>query len=269
MQIITTTRNRPKAFEALKAWVKKQELQDYEWLIVCDGGAEDYVFPRSSGSAKVKVVKRDPSDDTMPSLCHNWLTALEHVSHDKCVVLEDDDWYHPMYLSEMSKMLDRADLAGFSHDAYYHVLERKAQRRHNIDLAALAATGFRKNVVSFLKEVASKGDIHMDLILWHEYKGKKLLVNNFTGIDTNSRSQPRLDDKGNILGERPRHVGIKQNWHGGEDGLTQATSGGGIDQTGKVLRAWLAEDAAFYLKFTKEPDTNKPQPFILMEMPIT
>lgn len=268
MQIITVTRSRPAAFDQLRKFVKAQDLQDYEWLIVCDEGADDYHFPVTKGTARVKVVRRDTGEDTLPSFNANWLAALDHVTDDKVVVLEDDDWYNRSYLTDMNKMLDQADLAGFDHNAYYYVLERKAQRRHNGGMSALATTGFRRSLVPQVRKLLESGSVHLDILLWREFTGRKLLVDNFTGIDSASGIQPKIDeDTGNIVGEHPRHVGLKQPWHGGAAGLTQGGSHGGLDQTGKILRSWLGDDAAFYLKFTREHDPKNPQGFVLFAMP--
>lgn len=93
------------------------------------------------------------------------------------------------------------------------------------------------------------------------FSGKKLLADNFTGI-TDPNVLPALDRAGNIANEHPRHVGMKENWHGGADGLStdghDPRKSGGVDYWGDVLRRWLDPDAAkFFLSFTRDPDGPK------------
>lgn len=276
MLLITTTSGRPKAFERLAKYVSQQTFDYHQWLIVTDDW-EDYKFPKDK---RVKVVKRDGSEDTLPSLNHNLLTALEHVGdHDRIAIMEDDDWYHSSYLYEINRLLDKGDLAGFNEDAYYYVLSRRAKRWHNQDHASLAATAFKASVVPLVQEVCRKGDVFVDGLVWKQWKGTKILAHNFTGLlpgqpptIINERGHPQ---SGNIKDEHPRHVGLKQPWHGGKTGLSTLghTAEGGFDQQGFVLKRWLGEDADFYLKFTEAynpaKEGSRPPMGIMMHMPIT
>lgn len=263
--LITTTHGRPKAFAALQKWVELQSAEEFHWLIVCDDW-DGYKFPPKS--SRVTVIKRDASedDDSLPSLNRNWLAALDwidqHEDYDKMIVLEDDDFYHRDYVRETRKHLDAADLVGWNEDAYYYVLSRRARRVHNQEHASLAATGFKRSVLPYLRECVQKGDIFIDCFLWLDKAPrniKKRLVDNFTGIVYGSREQPKMDNKGNIANEYPRHVGMKTPWHGGAEGLStkghDPAQGGGSDILGVTLRKWIGEEAAeFYLKFTVTPD---------------
>lgn len=316
--LVTCTRGRPKAFDLLAKIVKKQTTQDFDWLVICDEWA-GYKFPK-----ECKIIKRDGTDDTLPSLNENWRAALDwvakHESYGKILVIEDDDWYHREYVLETATLLDRCDLFGWQEDAYYYCLSRKARRCHNVGFAALGATAFNRTVLPYLRKCVELGTPHIDVALWRgirekavmaqppmtmsggvtvappaveyarikeEFAGKKLLAHNFTGLAEEGTTirwddqgklivvsnEPHLDNHGNIAGEHPRHVGMKEPWHGGVPGASSyghdPRSAGGPDIFGDTLRKWLGnEDAKLYLQFTKDPPRNPYPPMLMVPMPI-
>lgn len=288
--LVTVTCNRPKAFEQLKKVVKKQTTNDFHWLIVCDGGWDKYVFPKDA-----TVIKRDNSADTRHSICENWLAAIGWIQeheYDKFIIIEDDDYYHPQYVLQTIQLLDNGDLVGWFNDAYYYVLSRKPRLVHNQNLATLAATAFNRKALGHVERCAAYGNKSIDLLLWHDnppdgfprFTGKKILADNFTGLvatgpefryETDGHltlitNQPELDDKGNLKDAYPRHVGMKEPWHGGELGATNHSpqQGGGIDLAkGLKLKEWIGEDnARFYLSFTRDIPTNPYPPNTLVAM---
>lgn len=318
--LVTVTHGRPKAFEILKKLVKKQTTKDFTWLIVTDSW-DKYVF-----TPEMEVVRRTPvQGEKLPSICSNWLAALDwiddHDEYDKIIPLEDDDWYHREYVLETSEWLDKGDLVGWEHDAYYFVLSRKAKRQHNVGHASLAATAFGRAALPWVRECASQGQVFIDLLLWQgiwaksltqqppvtlangqvvnppaaeqnflvkKFEGSAFLVDNFTGIRAGQpmevrwdekgklqviRHEPVLDEVGNIKDEHPRHVGLKEPWHGGTGGLSafghDCRQGGGPDIFGDQLRRWIGrEDAKTYLSFTSDPPRNPYPAHVIVPMPI-
>lgn len=284
--LVTVTKDRPKPFAQLVTNVENQSVGECDWLVVTDGW-DGYKFPKTC-----KLLKRPNDNDTLPSICENWLAALkfieDHEQYDRIIVLEDDDWYHVNYVKETRKNLESAELVGWHEDAYYYVMSRKAKRVHNVGFASLAATGFHRSVLPFLRECASQGNVFIDKMLWtgisqtslvaqpplvfkdgsrrelapvpitqivKRWEGTRQLYDNFTGLPWPTREQPKMNKDGNIIGEHPRHVGLKQNWHGGAGGLStgghDASMGGGFDMYGKKLREWIGEEANFYLQLTQ------------------
>jgi hypothetical protein len=257
LQLITVTSGRPKAFAMLRKWVEAQTMQEFTWLIATDDW-EGYKFPRGA-----KVLKRD-QDSNLPSMNANYVHALEHAEADRLILLEDDDYFAPNYIFETNKLLDQADLVGWAEDAYYYCLNRRPYRPHNQTWASLAATAIRKNVTPVLLELARKGERYLDTPLWNTWQGSKLLYHNFWGIPMNSRTGPKMVN--GFAEEKPRHVGIKDNWHGGTPGASGHEPKGGWDLTGRELRKWIGSDAEFYLALTKPPEIGTAG--ILMEMPM-
>lgn len=321
--LVTTTSGRPKALEILAKVIDKQTTKDFHWLIVSDDFS-GYKTPNIK-RASVTVVERDKAGDKLPSINENWLAAIEWIEereeYDKILPIEDDDYYAPGYVLEMTTLLDRADLAGFEEDAYYYVLNRKARRMHNKGYASLAASGFNRSVLPFLRECCNTGDVFIDRNLWlgigedsfhpsppislatgqtiqpppvpyrkviNKCKGRLVLADNFTGLEAGKAwdmkwndqgklevitNEAPLDDEGNIVGEHPRHIGMKEPWHRGRTGISilghDFRQGGGPDLYGDQLRKWIGkEDAALYLQFTKDPPRNPYPPNIIVPMPI-
>lgn len=280
--IITSTKNRPNAFNKLAEYVKKQS-DHWNWLVVTDGDTDDYKFPKKA------IVLESTEEHNLP-LVPNMATALKYCVENKVervLVMDDDDYYCPTYCSEIYKMLDQANIVGFHDDAHYHAHHRLACRFHNIGYAALGATAFNAKAFGYIQQCIDYCLAHkrwdLDMFIWHgipfgspfkttilgaevtrhekeQYSGKKLLFNNFNGINFVSSEKPRQDKMGNNIGTYPRHVAIKGNWHNGQAGLTQRHDqpAGANDVDGHILTEWLAENARFYLNLTKPVKLGTP-----------
>lgn len=249
---LTCTSGRPVAFAYLVKWVERFDDNNFKWVIVSDD-YEDYKF-----SKKAKVIKRQPSEGH--SFCQNLIVGLEYLQKQKdfeaVSFWEDDDYYRPGYTVKISQMLRKANLVGFNEDAYYYVLTRQQYRCHNQDTASLAATACTKEVVPLLLEIAAKNDPMMDIPLWQRYTGRKKLWHNFWFTEYGNYKfwQCKLDRQGNAVEEGPFHVGIKQNWHKGKQGISEfghvEEGRGGVDWFGHIARKWFGNEASNYLKFT-------------------
>ncbi len=119
------------------------------------------------------------------------------------------------------------------------------------------------------------------------FKGKRLLADNFTGVLYNQEPEIRYDaggklqmvihqaiidpDTGLIKDEHPRHVGMKEPFHGGKFGTSfqhDPRVGGGSDMLGNKLKEWIGnEDAKMYLKYTSDPPKPYP-PLVMVDMPL-
>jgi hypothetical protein len=317
--LVTVDKGRPKAFDILQKVIAQQTRKDFHWLVVCDGW-DGYKFPTKNCT----VIKRDDSNDKLPSLNENWLVALDwieaHEEYEKIIVIESDDFYHKEYVLDTAALLDRAELVGWEQDAYYYIMSHKARRTHNVNFAALASTAFTRSVVPYFRKCTELGTVFIDKPLWFGIKekaqfaqppmtlangqvvnpsaieyvrtvasfgGSKLLADNFTGIVSGQRRTMKwvdgklhvtshdytLNEDGNIEGEHPRHVGLKEPWHGGTEGASDhsALDGGGPDRDGLKLIEWIGrENAMRYLGLFPEPDgrNGKPYPaFVLVAMP--
>ncbi len=193
--VVTTTHDRPLCLSLLLRWVALQITQPGQHVIVSDGTdkpvyhahegtARDLTW-RVAGAHRVAVSgvaelhHRKPKKDEPFSLKANWLYAIPKIRHDRILVLEDDDWYHPDFIFEMDRALDRAELVGVAGDYYWNWTHRKYTRMHNGKTASLAATAFRASLLpSFQQIVEWSEDVWIDKRLWTETTAKTELIPN-------------------------------------------------------------------------------------------
>src|SRR5262249_1118627 len=110
---------------------------------------------------------------------------------------------------------------------------RLMRRCLNVTHSALASTAFSADLLPFIEQLALRGNPYIDLALWEEYRGEKLLLKNWHN-------------------NRPLHVGIKG--LPGEPGISEQTHKGmtgSYDVNYSVLRDWLREDAEVYMRLAQ------------------
>jgi len=146
--VITCTGDRPEAFNLLRLWMKNQIRQPDQWIVVDDGK-----IPLSS-TDDFEYIRRVPTkNDYTHTLCLNMLEALEKVRFNKIIIMEDDDWYSPIYIDYMEKLLDEADLVGFSDLIFYYPSTGKYMKKSSLKTPIFAQTAFTKPVIPFIKDI--------------------------------------------------------------------------------------------------------------------
>ena len=103
--IITRTKNRPILLERAARSVASQTFENYEWIIVNDGGNLQDV---------VNVLKKCSVDPTKITICHNQHSlGMEAASNagiaasksEWIVIHDDDDSWHPKFLEQTTRFL--------------------------------------------------------------------------------------------------------------------------------------------------------------------
>lgn len=231
MQItaVTTTRGRPWCFGLLEKYVARSLVKPDQWIVVNDGEPYDYTMGQ-------EVVARDPSQDTLPSICENWLAALPLIRGDVVVILEDDDWFAPDYVGTMAGYLKDYDLAGLAPAVYYHVPSLRWAGMGNGDHASLACTAFTRAALPQVERCCKVfKSVYIDMYLWAEWGTPMCAVQG-------RKSVLMPNARGNGL----RHVGLKG--LPGAKGLGQGHQPAGFHDPGGVrLQEWLGADADPYL----------------------
>lgn len=156
--VITCTGDRPESFALLQRWMAHQTTKPDQWIVIDDGkvplnftGTHDYY-------------RREPTEkDYLHTLCLNLPIALDKVKYDKVIIMEDDDWYDPIYISYMSQLLDKSDLVGFSSLIFYFPAIQSYMEKLKVKQPALAQTGFRKLIIPTIKDICSKATKEYDL----------------------------------------------------------------------------------------------------------
>jgi hypothetical protein len=210
---ITCTGDRPKPFGLCTRYVTSQTHRPDQWVIVDDGktplGYEGYEagwLEACCGIEEVKIVRRIPRpDDPAHTLSVNLLVALGHVSNDRVVFIEDDDWYGHRHIETVNDELKSHDLFGFQGIVYYHVGKRCHRTMEGPSLhSSLCQTGMTVAAFPVLKAICSSNDSgvrntgFIDLRLWREFAGDKKLSKNL----------------GTVVGIKglPGRVGLTSGW---------------------------------------------------------
>lgn len=174
LSLVTPTRDRPEAFELCIHWMSRQTYRDpIQWIIVDDGDhpvdPNLLVVARSWKDWTIDYIRRAPTSDPC-TLQDNLLAALEVVRSDKLLIIEDDEFYSPLYLEEMAWRLEVANLVGECNARYYNVRERRWEIQPNITHACLCRTGLKRPIYDlFLESIRSSKrdkDVYVDIRLW-------------------------------------------------------------------------------------------------------
>ena len=220
LTLLTATGARPEAWAICE---RLMAAQDYagpvRWVIADDGpDAQPVAFQREGWT--LEVVRPQPywapGQNTQARNLAAGLAAI--LPTERVVVIEDDDYYPPNWLTTVDGWLDRADLVGESHARYFNVATGRGHQHRNDRHASLCATACKGPGLQALREAVSKKDKFIDMALWHGFTGSKYprRANLTVGIKG-------LPGRGGIGGGHRRDFGERMN-----------------------LRDWLGDEAAIY-----------------------
>lgn len=196
VSLITPTRNRPEFFYLCQVWMERQTARRniHRWYVCTD--QEDDL--RIDCSLPVHVIKRTTSTEYNPasSFNANYKALLQCAKEDDSelvLCIEDDDWYSENYIDVMLEYVARKPSAliyGEAHDRWYHIGNRWFTTMPNTQLASLAQTGFKKEVVDYALTYLKKNGRAVDLdgTLWrrsgitHENKYLVEVTSHHVGI---------------------------------------------------------------------------------------
>lgn len=179
---ITCTGFRPQAFELCADYMRRQTYkEEVQWIVVDDSPNPKSLAPHFSKLppnikpelyAGPEVWK--PGTNTHAG---NMLEALEHVKGDKILFIEDDDWYCPFYIQQMSNYLNFTDICGEGNSFYYH-LKAGWKRMQNYTHASLASTGITKDLLPQFTAAVKSGNKFFDAEIWKfaHQGGKKCAI---------------------------------------------------------------------------------------------
>ena len=163
--VITPTGDRPEAFDLLRKWMGNQIIRPDQWIVV-DDGKVPLQFTES-----FEYLRRDPRiDDPEFTLSLNLQKSIPDIKGDKILIMEDDEYYAPQYIEEMSHRLDDHEVVGINNGRYYHLPSGGYIQRRWMAQASLAQTGFRRSFLTdFVKCI--DGDTYIDTRIWRKAKG--------------------------------------------------------------------------------------------------
>jgi len=184
--LVTPTGCRPEAFELTRQWIFAQKTKPGQWLVIDDG---QIPLPEHLKEG-LEYVRRVPKENEGHTLTLNMKTVLPYIKGDMILIIEDDDWYGPDYITTMKKYLERYDLVGEAFARYYHVPTMKYRRIGNDKHASFCQTGFAKSLLPIF-EGCLEGDPYVDDRFWKAVKDRKYLI-----VDTEDRLKLHCSMKG-------------------------------------------------------------------------
>lgn len=158
--VITCTGDRPESFNLLRRWMINQTEVPSQWIVVDDGKEA------LSDTSGFEYIRREPEkNDYTHTLCLNLLKALAAVKNDKIIIMEDDDWYSPVYIEYMSKLLDKADLVGLGNLIFYYPSELKYMEKKTVKQPAFGQTAFHSKIIPILQNICKHTNASTEFIL--------------------------------------------------------------------------------------------------------
>ena len=233
VSVITPTGDRSNLLGRLNTYMSRQTRQPDEW-IVCDDGAEaPPVKLDATTYIKPSWIRGEFGTSTLPA---NLLEAMNYVTGDLILIMEDDDWYDKDYIQtyvELAELYPESLLFGCANNVYYRWPEGLFLGHNNKQHSSLCSTGFKSGATDqFIQSCINPWmKYYVDGGLWYNY-GKKL-------------------DRTMFIHEKPIVIGMKNLTsdpvgfgHGRHDNLF-------LEDTGNVLlKKWIGEeDTAWYRNF--------------------
>ena len=236
---ITPTGDRPLAFSLCQQWVKNQTVQPDQWLVIDDGKTPMTPF------YPMEYVRRKPTPrDPRHTLHLNLKTAIPLIKGDKIIILEDDEYYAPRYIEEMSRRLDNHEIVGIIKAKYYHIITGGYLQVRNERHASLAQTAFKRSLLPELGRLVNTKQKYLDIEIWKQVRSRGGKLHLF-------------DDSEKLL-----YVGIKG--LPGRAGIGQGHNSmlyrNIKDTPGRaVLKKWIPKDYQIYLDILKKAVPKKAQ----------
>lgn len=225
LYLLTATGARPEAWAICEHLMVKQDYAGpVTWVIIDDGPeAQPITFERDGWQLKVGRTTPywQPGQNTQ---ARNLLEGLSVIPADaRVVVIEDDDWYAPSWLTTIDAALNRAELVGESPSRYYNMATRRGRQLHNNGHASLCCTAMRGQAIGKFRAACKSNAKFIDMTLWRSHASRYLFRGNgVVGI------------KG-LPGRNGIGMGHSHNFNG------QA------DPNGTLLRQWIGDDVRYYL----------------------
>lgn len=227
IHLLTATGCRPEAWSICEQLMARQNYAGaVHWVVVDDGEVKQPITFARSGWTIERLRVRPYWRPGINTQARNLLQGFEAVpTGERLIIIEDDDWYSPNWISRINDALDQAELVGESRSRYYNLQERRGRQLHNSRHASLCATAMKGNAFSSFLKACNTGQKFIDIRLWKTHQRKML----FEGND--------------VVGIKglPGRPGIGMGHGPGFRGT--------IDSDLSILRDWIGNDLALYEKY--------------------
>lgn len=177
LTLLTTTGCRPQPWAICERLMARQDYAGpVRWVIVDDGAEPQPITFRRDGWF-LEVISPTPHwRPGQNTQARNLIIGLAAIApRERVVVLEDDDYYGPGYLTAVDEWLNHADLVGESHARYFNVATGVGKAMNNDRHASLCSTAMKGPAIDQLRKSAAGRRKFIDLDLWQRFGGAKQL----------------------------------------------------------------------------------------------
>ena len=185
--LITPTGARPDQFALCAKWMKAQTYKKQVlWIIVDDYFPYTTTCINDNFREGWEIIRIYPEPRWVPgqnTQSRNIAAGIEEVKkHDveAIFIIEDDDYYRPVYLERMMANFNGYSLIGERNTLYYNVACRRHVRNPNTVHASLFQTAFKPDLISIFAECMKHNFI--DYVFWNNAKIGHLFYENDLAI---------------------------------------------------------------------------------------
>lgn len=237
ISVLTCTGDRSLAFSFLCKWMNNQTLKPSEWIIVDDGK----VPLKIPEIPFIKYIIREPKhDDPKHTMILNFKEGLKYVTGNKVVVWEDDEYYSPDYIKEMTGLLDEYEVVGIGRSKYYHLPSSTYLVHPNMGHASLAQTCFRSQFISDINSVI-EGDNFLDIRIWNLVNPGEVNLK-----ETGKNEHVSKNGRGFIFDDKEKKLYVGMKGLPGRSGIGSGHRGVGTkDESKNMLRNWISNESDF------------------------
>lgn len=160
--LITATGERPEAFELCEKYIKRQTYKgELQWIVVDDGN-----IPTTCTMGQQYITGPKQWRAGLNTQRLNLDEALKYVEGDYIFIIEDDDWYSPIYIESYLNLLQYYYIVGEGNSKYINIVDRSWKEWKNYQHASLCQTAFKKEIIPHFEEAVNSGELFIDIAFW-------------------------------------------------------------------------------------------------------
>lgn len=158
--LITPTGGRPDQIKHCERWMQSQTYTgEVTWILIDD--CEDKTIENISrdGWELIKIYpepKWEYGQNTQARNIAEGINICKTLQPDAIFIIEDDDYYKPIYLEEMMKRLPGFQIIGELNTIYYNIYFKKWVVNGNDKWSSLFQTAFTPDVIPLFEQCYSE-----------------------------------------------------------------------------------------------------------------
>lgn len=238
--LVTPTGFRPVQFARLEKIMARQTVELPPWTVVDD--SDDPVTP-TMGQTLLTPKHRHNG----PTLGSNMLAFMQEVDPERVIILEDDVYYCEEYIETMLRLLDHADLVGYSPAFMYHVNKKMWLIANSKIHASWSETALKGKALAYMFKCIKRFGMQtkLDMQLWrrppqtHKDQYTKYLVKLNPEVGIPVAVSMKGEGQARTLGR----------WHDGK--------GMKPDPDLTKLRSWIGDEGVGLYYENETPDTTE------------